>query len=161
MLHQQFVQAHVKQYVRCCQIPKKIQAMILMNAAANQACDNQRGPALQQMATAYGLLPQGQQAAGQGSSGSAPSTQQPQPWSWGQASPQAGQWGMEGHAEKHTHARHLQSHRTTTHSDNDATHVEAFETGASSARHDSTFEQMPDALAHLLSAAEAASSARK
>ena len=68
---------------------------------------------------------------------------------------------MEGDAEKHAHARHVQSHGTISHSDNDATHVEVLGAGASSARHGSSPEQMPDALAHLLSAAEAATSARK
>lgn len=101
------------------------------------------------MATAYGLLPRGQQAAGQGSTASVPFVQQPQPWSWGQAPTQAGPWGDPG---QHSHPRQPQMHGAMGHS--------ADVPGGP--RHDPALAgQMPDALAHLLSAAEAASSVKK
>ena len=125
-----------------------------VNAAANQAFDTQREPALQQMATAYGLLPRGQQAAGQGSSASAPFVQQPQPWSWGQGPTQAGPWGDPGQL---SHARHPQMHGVIGQSA-----AEGTGSVPGGFRHDPALTgQMPDALAQLLSAAEAASSVKK
>ncbi|KAL3145876.1 hypothetical protein ABBQ38_015246 [Trebouxia sp. C0009 RCD-2024] len=123
-------------------------------ASGHQAFDNQREPALQQMATAYGLLPRGQQATGQGSAASGPFVQQPQPWSWGQAPTQAGPWGNPG---QHSHPGHPQMHGMIGHSADEGT---GSVPGGS--RHDPALAgQMPDALAHLLSAAEAASSVKK
>ena len=131
----------------------------MLGDAANQAFDNQQGPALQQMASAYGLLPRGQQAAGQGTSGQAHAMHQQQPWSWGQGSSQS--WGIEGGAGQFSHHRQLQSYGPTGHTGDKQHFEEDFAPGPSRGRHSPTSQQVPDALAHLLSAAEAASSAKK
>ena len=128
------------------------------NAAANQAFDSQQEPALQQMATAYGLLPRGQQATGQGSSASAPFVQQPQPWSWGQGSSQAGNWG---HAGQLSHPGHPQLHGMMSHAGDEGRTEGVSGSTAGGFRQDPASGQVPDALAHLLSAAEAASSVQK
>ena len=132
--------------------------MSVWYAAANQAFDSQREPALQQMATAYGLLPRGQQAAGQGSSASAPFVQQPQPWSWGQGSSQAGNWGYPGQL---SHSGHPQSQSMMSHAGAEGRSEGVSGSAIGGSRHDSASGQVPDALAHLLSAAEAASSQKK
>lgn len=133
-----------------------IRGCVCANAAANQAFDNQREPALQQMATAYGLLPRGQQAPGQGS---APFAQHPQPWGWGQGFTQAGPWGEPG---QHSHARHAQMHGMVGQSAAEGRPDEGTGCAPGGPRHDPALGgQVPDALAQLLSAAEAASSVKK
>ena len=128
------------------------------NAAANQAFDSQREPAMQQMATAYGLLPRGQQATGQGSSASGPFVQQPQPWSWGQGPSQAGNWGYLGQPG---HPGHPQLHGMTSHAGDEGRLEGVSGSATGGFRQDPASGQVPDALAHLLSAAEAASSVKK
>lgn len=127
-------------------------------AAANQAFDSQREPAMQQMATAYGLLPRGQQATGQGTSASAPFVQQPQPWSWGQGSSQAGNWGYLGPLG---HPGHPQLHGMASHAGDEGRLEGVSGSATGGVRQDAASGQVPDALAHLLSAAEAASSVKK
>lgn len=125
--------------------------------AGQRALDGQREPALQQMATAYGLLPRGQQATGQGNSASVPLVQQP--WSWGQSSlAQAGNWGHPGQL---SHAGHPQLHGMVDHAGVERRAEEGSGSVPSGSRTDPASGQMPDALAHLLSAAEAASSVKK
>jgi len=129
--------------------------------AGNQAFEGQRGPAMQQMASAYGLLnPRGPQAVRQ--SGAAPFVQpgSQAAWSWGQGGSQGG-WGapnsMEASAGPHgSLPRHLAPNAMFDHPGDDPDPT----AGAARTGSDVSSGQMPDALAHLLSAAEAASSER-
>ena len=66
---------------------------------------------------------------------------------------------MEGASGQLSDARHLQSRGVASHPGEAEYNEERFTSGG--ARQDSASGQMPDAMAHLLSAAEAASSARK
>lgn len=110
------------------------------------------------MATAYGLLPRGHQATGQGSSANAPFVQHPQPWSWGQGSSQAGSWG---HSGQLSHPGHPQLHGMMSHAGEEGRTEGGSGSAAGGLRHDPTSAPVPDALAHLLSAAEAASSVKR
>lgn len=68
---------------------------------------------------------------------------------------------MEGDQGQLNHAQHAQSHRLMSHPRQESTREEDAGPVAGAARHHAASGQMPDALAHLLSAAEAATAAKK
>ena len=136
-----------------------VQTSILIADADNQGFDGQRGPAMQQMASAYGLLqPRGPQAIGPPGPAPAVGSGSQAAWSWGPGGPPVTSWGMEGSADQQ--GRHLAPNAMLIYSDHEGDGV-GLTAGAARTGSDVCPGQMPDALAHLLSAAEAASSERK
>lgn len=133
-------------------------------ASAQQAFEGQRGSSMQQMASAYGLLnTRGPQAIGP--PGNAPFVQpgSQAAWSWGPGGSQEGHWGMpsssdvEGNTGQHGHnPRYLAPHMMHSHGVDQGVGDDLGVLNSETAS-----GQMPDALAHLLSAAEAASSEGK
>lgn len=128
-------------------------------ATDNQGFDGQRGPAMQQMASAYGLLqPRGPQAIGPPGPAPVVGSGSHAAWSWGPGGPAVTSWGMEGSPDQQ--GRHLAPNPMLNYSGHEGDDV-GLTAGAARTGSDVCSGQMPDALAHLLSAAEAASSERK
>ena len=112
---------------------------------------------MQQMASAYGLLqPRGPQAIGP--PGPAVGSGSQAAWSWGPGGPPVTSWGLEGSPDQQ--GRSLASSAMLSYSGHEGDDV-SLTAGAARTGSDMSSGQMPDALAHLLSAAEAASSERK
>ncbi len=136
-----------------------VQTSILTAHADNQGFDGQRGPAMQQMASAYGLLqPRGPQAIGPPGPAPAVGTGSQAAWSWGPGGPPVTSWGLEGSPDQQ--GRNLAPNAMLNYSGHERDDV-SLTAGAATTGSDMSSGPMPDALAHLLSAAEAASSERK
>ncbi|KAL0036823.1 hypothetical protein WJX77_000586 [Trebouxia sp. C0004] len=128
-------------------------------ATDNQGFDGQRGPAMQQMASAYGLLqPRGPQAIGLPGTAPAVGSGSQAAWSWGPRGPLVTSWGTEGSPDQQ--GRSLAPNAMLNYSGHEEDDA-SLTAGAATTGSDMSSGQMPDALAHLLSAAEAASSERK
>ncbi|KAA6423792.1 MAG: g2-like myb-family transcription factor [Trebouxia sp. A1-2] len=125
----------------------------------SQGFDGQRGPAMQQMASAYGLLqPRGPQAIGPPGPAAAVGSGSQAAWSWGPGGGPVTSWGVEGSPDQQ--GRNLAPNAMLNFSGHEGDDV-SLTAGAARTGSDMSSGQMPDALAHLLSAAEAASSERK
>ena len=114
---------------------------------------------MQQMASAYGLLqPRGPQATAQPSPGplGAPGSQAA--WSWGSGASPGDNWEMEGTPGQPR--RNLAPNAMHDYLEEEGAHVTGA-AGTTRTGSDVSSGQMPDALAQLLSAAEAASSEKK
>ena len=114
---------------------------------------------MQQMASAYGLLqPRGPQAIGPPGPAPAVGSGSQAAWSWGPGGAQGTSWGMEGSPDQQ--GRNLAPNAMLNYSGHEGDDVN-LTAGAARTGSDMSSGQMPDALAQLLSAAEAASSERK
>ena len=131
--------------------------MISANAG-NQGFEGQRVPAMQQMASAYGLLQaRGPQAAAPAAAGPSGQPGSQSAWSWGPGGSQGGSWGLPGTQQPHMGASSEAPSATFGHPGSGGHHL----AGVMGSGVDTPLAYMPDALAHLLSAAEAASSEQK